>query len=55
MIQYEPKACFQAFGDSVSEARRAGDADPDRAIIEDTMKGNSGYGKTLQISINTAM
>ena len=49
VIQYEPKACFRAFGDSVSEAGRAGDADPDRAIIADTMKrlGNSGYGKTV--------
>ena len=34
---------------SVSAARRAGDADPDKAIIADTMKllGNSGYGKTV--------
>ena len=33
----------------MSAARRAGDADPDKAIIADTMKllGNSGYGKTV--------
>ena len=49
IIEYEPKPCFQNFGDSVSAARRPGDADPDKAIIADTMKllGNSGYGKTV--------
>ena len=49
IIEYEPKPCFQNFGDSVSAARRAGGADPDKAIIADTMKllGNSGYGKTV--------
>ena len=33
----------------MSAARRAGDADPDKAIIADTMKllGNSAYGKTV--------
>ncbi|KAK2158323.1 hypothetical protein NP493_1808g00002 [Ridgeia piscesae] len=37
VIEYEPKP------------RRAGDADPDRATIADTMKllGNPGYGKTV--------
>ena len=41
--------CFRNFGESVSTARRAGDADPDQAFIADTMKllGNSGYGKTV--------
>ena len=41
--------CFRRFGESVSTARRAGDEDPDKAIIADTMKllGNSGYGKTV--------
>ena len=49
IIEYEPKPCFQSFGDSVSAARRAGDADPDKSIIADTMKllGNSAYGKTV--------
>ena len=49
IIEYEPKPCFQNFGDSVSAARRAGDADPEKAIIADTMKllGNSAYGKTV--------
>ena len=49
VIEYEAKPCFQHFGESVSAARRAGDADPDKAIIADTMKllGISGYGKTV--------
>ena len=49
VIEYEAKPCFQHFGESVSAARRAGDADPGKAIIADTMKllGNSGYGKTV--------
>ena len=49
VIEYEAKPCFRRFGDSVSAARRAGDADPDKAVIADTMKllGNSGYGKTV--------
>ena len=42
IIEYEPKPCFRRFGESVSAARRAGDADPDKAIIAD-----SGYGKTV--------
>ena len=49
VVEYEPKPCFQRFGESVSAARRAGDADPDKSIIADTMKllGNSAYGKTV--------
>ena len=49
VIEYEANSWFQRFGESVSTARRAGDEDPDKAIIADTMKllGNSGYGKML--------
>ena len=49
IIEYEPNPCFRLFGESVSAARRAGDDDPDKAIIADTIKllGNSGYGKTV--------
>ena len=49
VVEYEPNPCFQRFGESVSAARRAGDSDPEKAIITDTMKlfGNSGYGKTV--------
>ena len=46
VIEYTPKPCY---GDAVSNARRAGNADPSKAIIADTMKlvGNSSYGKTI--------
>ena len=49
VFEYEPNPCFQRFRESVSAARRAGDSDPEKAIIADTMKllGNSGYGKTV--------
>ena len=49
IIEYEPNPCFRRFGESVSTARLAGNEDPDKAIIADTMKllGNSGYGKTV--------
>ena len=49
MVEYTPKRCFKLFGNAVSDARRAGDRDPDLAIIADTMKlvGNSSYGKTI--------
>ena len=49
VIEYTPEPCFKPFGDAVSNARRAGDADPSKAIIADTMKlvGNSSYGKTI--------
>ena len=49
VVEYEPNPCFQRFGESVYAARRAGDSDPEKAIIADTMKllGNSGYGKTV--------
>ena len=49
VVEYERKPCFRNFGESVSSSRRAGDVDPDKAIIADTMKllGNSAYGKTV--------
>ena len=49
VIEYTPNPCFKPFGDAVSDARRAGDADPSKVIIADTSKltGNSGYGKTI--------
>ena len=49
VVEYHREACFRHFGESVSAARREGDADPDKAIIADTMKllGNSAYGKTV--------
>ena len=43
------KQCFYGFGESVSEARRAGDRDPDKSVLENLMKliGSSGYGKCI--------
>ena len=38
VIEYTPERCFEPFGNAVSDARRAGDADPSKAIIADTMK-----------------
>ena len=45
VIEYTPNACFHPFGEAVSDARRAGDIDPNKSIIADTMKlvGNSSY------------
>ena len=37
-VEFTPAPCFKTFGDAVSDARRAGDADPRKAIIADTMK-----------------
>ena len=50
IIEYEHNPCFRRFGESVSMARCAGDEDPDKAFIADTMKllgNNSCYGKTV--------
>ena len=38
VVEYTPVPCFQPFGEDVSDARRAGDVDPNKAIIADTMK-----------------
>ena len=38
VVEYTPVPCFQPFGEAVSGARRAGDVDPNKAIIADTMK-----------------
>ena len=48
-VEYVPKQCFRGFGESVSEARRAGDRDPDKSVLANLMKliGNSGYGKCI--------
>ena len=49
VVEYSPATCFQKFGEAVSDARRAGDADPHKKIIAETNKldGNSSYGKTI--------
>ena len=43
VVEFTPEPCFKPFGDAVSDARRAGDGDPRKAIIADTMKLVSGY------------
>jgi G:T-mismatch repair DNA endonuclease (very short patch repair protein) len=49
VVEYTPATCFQKFGEQVSEARRPGDADPEKKIVAETRKldGNSSYGKTF--------
>ena len=49
IVQYKPEKCFEAFGKSVSEARREGDIDPSKSLLADTCKliGNSVYGKMI--------
>ena len=37
-IEYEAKACFKAIGERVCNARRAGDADADKAVIAEMEK-----------------
>ena len=48
VVEFTPKSCFKSFGNAVSDARRAGDADPSKAIIADTMKlvSSLNIGKT---------
>ena len=49
MTEYTRKPCLQPFGDPVSNAHRAGDAHPSKAIFADIMKlvGSSSYRKTI--------
>ena len=49
IAQFESIAPFKDFGESVCNARREGDSNPNKAVIADTAKliGNSLYGKTI--------
>jgi hypothetical protein len=49
IIEYESSPIFSSFGESVTEARRAGDVDTSKRLLADTAKliGNSLYGKTI--------
>lgn len=49
MVEYLPRRTFSEFTLSVSDARRAGDVNPDMMLLADTSKliGNSAYGKTI--------
>ena len=45
-VQYTPKKCFNNFVQSVVDARRAGDENPESNVVAETKKllGNSSYG-----------
>ena len=45
-VQYTPKKCFNNFGHSVVDARRAGDENLDSSVVAEPMKllGNGSYG-----------
>ena len=45
-VQYTPKKCFNNFFQSVVDARRVGDENPESSVVAETMKllGNSSYG-----------
>jgi G:T-mismatch repair DNA endonuclease (very short patch repair protein) len=49
VVEYEGRHIFESFGKSVSDARRAGDADSSLELLANTAKlvGNSLYGKTI--------
>ena len=49
LVRYVPRKVFSDFAQTVTEARRAGDADPELKLLADTSKlvGNSAYGKTI--------
>ena len=45
-VQYTPQKCFNSFVQSVVDARRSGDENPNSGVVAETMKllGNSSYG-----------
>ena len=45
-VEYTPQKCFNGFVQSVVDARREGDENPDSSVVAETMKllGNSSYG-----------
>ena len=49
VVEFTPQRCFRDFVKEVSDGRRLGDADPDKAFIADNKKfhGNSAYGGTI--------
>ena len=60
-IEYNKNVCFKELGETIADARRAGDADKSMEIIAETMKliGNSLYGRCVMnkekhISMNYA-
>lgn len=49
IMEYEKGTPFKNFVNQVCDSRRAGDSDPSKAIIAETMKllGNSSFGRTI--------
>ena len=49
VVEYSRMRCFRNFVKNVSDARRSGDADPNKSIIADLNKliGNSAYGSMI--------
>ena len=49
VVEYIPRRAYENFSISVSNARHAGDANPDLALLANMSKlvGNSAYGKTI--------
>ena len=49
VVQFHPITIFEPFGESVTEARRNGDVDPDLLLLANNAKlvGNSMYGNTI--------
>ena len=49
VIEYQKNVCFTEFVDNISNARREGDADSEKACLADLAKliGNSSYGSML--------
>ena len=45
-VQYTPRRCFNNFVQSVVDARRQGDENPNSSVVAETMKllANSSYG-----------
>ena len=45
-VEYAPRKCFNSFIQSVVDARREGDENPNSGVVAETMKllGNSSYG-----------
>ena len=48
VVEYTPATYFQRFGEQVSDARRAGDIDPNKKIVAETKKlEDNSHGKTV--------
>jgi hypothetical protein len=54
VVEYDRMKCFEKFVKRVTDARRAGDRDPDLSILADLSKliGNSGFGSTIMNKLN---